>query len=298
MTWYRRYKALFQFNARSDAELSMSPEETLLVKKLPDGSWPPAEKWMQGYNEITGNSGEFPGGAYVEFVVEFVHSLEVEPSPPPVSPPPPELDHWKNQAPSVPSPRHSLLQQKLPGMDKAAQQYSSRYEPDNDQSSRGNRMAVAQEEEEEEAPPPPPRRAKPSENHVTSRGSLPQAPPRPAPRAKRPSVGSSMVASPTHPTAAAAADIDRHRWVSVTFSIPVLCVGCKFPLPPLPSLLPSPSPPSFPSPSSQPPSAPPLPFLPTSTSQAQAQAPLLSLFPTPTLLPSSQSLECHFRRLE
>ncbi len=70
----------------------MVSEDTLIVQPTPDGSWPPPEKWMQGYNERTGESGEFPGGAYVEFVEEIIVEPEPEPEPEPEVP--------------VPSPRH------------------------------------------------------------------------------------------------------------------------------------------------------------------------------------------------
>lgn len=220
------------FEARSGAELSMVAGQTLLVEQLPDGSWPPAEKWMQGYNEVTSESGEFPGGAYVELIEEF----QVQPKP--RSPSPPEVEHY-NQVPPLPpqpSPRHFSQQGfRLPGMSGLPPRPGQH---DNELTNRNHTGTVAREEEEE-APPPPPRRSIPgrgSENQISStRMSLPhippQAPPKPAPRSKsRSSVGSREAAvSPIH---GAHREEDGHRWSRVTFSIPMQCAGCEFPIPP------------------------------------------------------------------
>lgn len=235
-TWYRRYRALYNFEARSDTELSMSSGETLTVTQLANGSWPPPEKWMQGYNEVTNRTGEFPGGAYVEFIEEFV----IEPEPPP--PPPPELEP-RSQAPPLPpqpSPRHMNSQKgfQLPGM--VSRGHGS--QSDNDIATyRDSSPQFAADDLEETPPPPPPRKG--SDSHI-SRGSLP-IPPKPQPRAKKISVvqeGSNR--APALNTMAE----DRHTWVRVTFGLPVQCEACKLfymsgahPLPSHP--LPYPSPP-------------------------------------------------------
>ena len=72
----------------------MKEGETLLVKQLADGSWPQDERWLNGLNEVTGKNGEFPAGAYVEFIGE----VKVDPKPPLPCPQP---------LPPHPSPRHS-----------------------------------------------------------------------------------------------------------------------------------------------------------------------------------------------
>ena len=74
MTEHRSYKALFDFVARDDKELSMKAGDLLLVKRGPDGTWPSAEKWMFGTNKTTSKSGDFPGGDYVELVKESISS--------------------------------------------------------------------------------------------------------------------------------------------------------------------------------------------------------------------------------
>ena len=90
MSFYRKYRAAYTFDQRSDTELSMTAGDILVVGRNADGTWPPPEKWMQGYNERSGERGEFPGGAYVEFVDEFhveeekiEEKSEEEPPPPP-----------------------------------------------------------------------------------------------------------------------------------------------------------------------------------------------------------------------
>lgn len=228
MSWYRRYKALYDFEARNSTELTMHCDHTLLVERLADGSWPPAEKWMQGYNEVTLESGEFPGGAYVELVDEFV----VEPK---ARSPPPEVEP-RSQVPSLPpqpSPRHySGKGFPMPGM-AMTQGYGTQQE--NSVDSTGT-VSPERKEEEEEAPPPPPRRSglpsRGSENHVASlQGNQPpQAPPRPMPRKRstdsvrdQKEALASPVTSPTH----GALVEDSHRWSKVTFSIPVVCTACE-----------------------------------------------------------------------
>ena len=49
----------------------MSTGDTLRVGLKPSGDWPDPQKFMKGTNERTGDEGDFPGGAYVEFVEEF-----------------------------------------------------------------------------------------------------------------------------------------------------------------------------------------------------------------------------------
>lgn len=218
MTWYRRYKAAYPFDARSETELSMKIGDTLLVTKNNDGTWPPPEKWMQGYNEISKQTGEFPADVYVDFLEEFV----VEPDPPP--PLPPEKEPV-TQPPPLPSPRHV-----------GTQEYETQGRENDTWQSGGGREEEEEvrEQEDEVAPPPPPRRSlgntRAVENHVGgSRSQLPpQAPPRPTPR-KRSSMDStrtssesrgSLVTTPTHHSG-------KHSWVSVTFRIPVQCSSCK-----------------------------------------------------------------------
>lgn len=228
MTAYRRYRALYNFEARSATELSMEIEETLTVVQLADGSWPPPEKWMQGYNEVTSQTGEFPGGAYVEFIEEFV----IEPEPPPL----PEVEP-RSQAPPLPpqpSPRHNSLHgfqlPEMPVMGMA--QPVSRgcgSQPDIDVATyRDSSPKVALGDSEETPPPPPPRNIlrKGSEGQSTSRGSLPAPVPAPKPRTKRPSTASdsNLKELSTH---SSLREEEGHRWVSVTFGLPVQCAGCK-----------------------------------------------------------------------
>lgn len=206
MTWYRRYKAVFPFEARSQTELSMNPEDMLIVQQKADGTWPSTEKWMEGYNEISGDSGEFPAGAYVEFLDEFI-----KPNPPPAIHP----------APSLPSPRHVTTQE----YDTWAENDGGQYEGGGEESEkpRGKKQGDI-------APPAPPRRIVGNmQNHIGGQKIQipPQAPPKPAPR-KRPSldakeVGSQSVAMST----CRSVSEDQHSWVSVTFRIPVQCSSCK-----------------------------------------------------------------------
>lgn len=258
MTWYRRYKALYDFQARSQAELTMQVDQTLLVELLPDGTWPPPEKWMQGYNEVTSQSGEFPGGAYVELVEEF----EVQPvksrSPPPL-PPGPEPG-GQQQAPPLqppqPSPRHHpgiAGGFPMPGLAGGGRPPGYAH-VNNDQRMTSPKVG---EGEEEEAPPPPPRRVPRggSEGHISAsslhspqgRGSdatspsqapPPQAPPKPQPRKgsasasrRRDSGGGSgqrgPVLSPVTSPSHGSLSEDKHRWSKVTFSIPVQCTACE-----------------------------------------------------------------------
>ena len=200
MTYYRRYKACYPFEARGVTELSMSAGDTLLVQQNTDGSWPPPEKWMQGFNEITQDTGEFPGGQYVQFVEEFC----IQPEPPSL----PEKDLDVEAPPPVPSPRHASVDQNS---------------VDQNGSYNGGRQEEEEEADDSPPPPPPPRRGLANtrvvENHVggsKSQSSLPppQALPRPNPRRHRRSVD--------------APERGRHRWVNVTFRIPVQCAGCKF----------------------------------------------------------------------
>jgi len=139
MTFYRKYKAAYTFDKRSATELSMTSGDILIVEQNSDGTWPPPEKWMQGFNERSGETGEFPGGAYVELVEEF----RVDPDPPVLLDRPSEL-------PPLPSPRHAPTE--VPG---------STYNG-------GKR-----EETSEESPPPPP----PPRRRGNSRGSQDSGPP-------------------------------------------------------------------------------------------------------------------------
>ena len=192
----------------------MDTGDTLLVGQLSDGSWPPPDKWMQGYNEVTYNRGEFPGGAYVEFVEEFAES---EPSPEEEEPPPlPPL-------PPQPSPRHNVPPQgfALPGLGGGGKLPSRSFHGNHDPQNASPARVSGDGGEDEDPPPPapPPRNA--------SRGSIggpPAAPPKPAPRRK--SDQKNTVATPTRvlPTVE---DVDQHRWSRVTFSIPVQCAGCE-----------------------------------------------------------------------
>lgn len=229
MTAYRRYRALYNFDARGTAELSMKLDETLTVTQLADGSWPPAEKWMQGYNEVTSQTGEFPGGAYVEFMEEFV--IEPDPPPPEVEPrsqaPPP--------LPPQPSPRHNshpgfqLPEAPRIGVAKPVSRgYGS--QPEIDATGyRDNSPRVAPDDSEETPPPPPPRNIlrKGSDSQSSSRGSLPAPPPKPQPRTKRVSTGSNSRETGTPIHNSLKEEEGGHRWVSMNFGLPVQCAGCK-----------------------------------------------------------------------
>ncbi len=210
MEYYRRYRAVFPFSARSDTELSMSSDDTLLVKQQVDGSWPSSEKWMQGYNEITECKGEFPAGAYVEFLEEF----EVEPEPPPLPPVAIKLEAPPfPPGPPMPSPRHHAVQP-IP----TESSNDDHLDPDsNKQEGR---------KQEEAPPPPPPRPGRLSESNRSQ--ALPQAPPRPAPRKKNSEAENRINGMPPSTPTHLEPDVGSgHKWVNVTFRIPVLCVGCK-----------------------------------------------------------------------
>ena len=45
---YRVYKALFPFTSRDSSEVSMLPDDFLIVYQLDDGSWPNESAWMKG----------------------------------------------------------------------------------------------------------------------------------------------------------------------------------------------------------------------------------------------------------
>lgn len=232
---YRKYKAVYPFEARSPSELSMSEGDVLIVEQGPDGMWPSPEKWMQGYNENTNQQGEFPGGQYVEFLEEFV----VEPDPPSPSPPPPEaVCQQAPPLPPQPSPRHSVqgVIGKL-NVSQIAQGLGATLGRGDIGGGGGDAMerttaAVVTADDDEEAPPPPPRRPKaPVENHVEipRKGSRP-VPPRPAPRERRRVSGDyerEPNSEPNTPTHRPGGGVDPHSWVSVVFRIPVACAGCK-----------------------------------------------------------------------
>ncbi len=48
MAAYRLYKAKFPFEARDHSELSMLPEDELIVDMLENGTWPNENAWMKG----------------------------------------------------------------------------------------------------------------------------------------------------------------------------------------------------------------------------------------------------------
>ena len=48
MTAYRVYKARFPFEARDHTELSMLPDDELIVEICEDGTWPNPNAWMKG----------------------------------------------------------------------------------------------------------------------------------------------------------------------------------------------------------------------------------------------------------
>ena len=192
---------MYAFQARNGTELSINPGEMLLVAQNSDGSWPTAEKWMNGLNETTNERGEFPAGAYVMFIEEIGEENN-EPEPPP-----PEIERrYPVHLPQQRSPRHTSSCPpgiRLPGLAKPL--------------TRGTENMGTEVSEEEDPPPPPPRRpGRGIDNHVSPRENPPQAPPRPFPRKK-----SSSVNSPGH-------DRDRHRWIQVMFHIPVPCTACKW----------------------------------------------------------------------
>ena len=203
MTFFRKYRALYDFDARTGAELSMGIGDMLLVERLADGSWPPPQKWMLGTNERTSMKGEFPGDAYVEFIEEFM----IEPEPPPLPPEVEQRNHAPPALPPVVSPRHVKVQKgfQLPPVF-----------PTGLVSQLNNTMEERKEEEEEQAPPPPPRQRSSASSGGGGGGG---APPVPAPR-KRMSE-TREIPMPMH------AEVADHRWSLVKFGIPVPCVGCK-----------------------------------------------------------------------
>ena len=58
MTAYRIYKAKFPFEARDPTELSMLPDDQLIVEMCEDGSWPNESAWMRGILNFLTNSQE------------------------------------------------------------------------------------------------------------------------------------------------------------------------------------------------------------------------------------------------
>ena len=193
----------------------MKQEDMLIVQQKADGTWPSTEKWMEGCNETSGDLGEFPAGAYVEFMEEFI-----KPNPPPAVHPETKP---MSRTPPLPSPRHV-----------ATHGYGTLAENDIGQHGRrGEGRADSEEAIEEEPddavpPPPPPRRSigNMQNNAMGVRSQLrPHAPPRPAPR-KNSSLDAMnfppIVTSACHPLTEA-----KHNWVYVTFRIPVQCNSCK-----------------------------------------------------------------------
>lgn len=106
MAQRRRYKVLYDFAARDDTELSIKTGDVLLVKQRPDGTWPSAEKWMLGTNETTSKHGDFPGGDFVELVIE--HKLP-KPKPKPARRRTTSLQHFR-QTDSHDDSKSELLQ--------------------------------------------------------------------------------------------------------------------------------------------------------------------------------------------
>ena len=210
MTWYRRYKAVYSFEARSETELSMNKEDLLIVQQKPDGTWPTPEKWMEGYNEFSGGTGEFPAGAYVEFLGEFIMPNSLPPQP-------------AVRALPVLTPRH-VAPQGYNNYGESAGLYGS-------VDSEGVDINDERREEEDVvAPPaPPPRRSTVEEYTGGYRYQPPpQTLPRPTPRKKfsldsKDSVGSIAIGIPTH----RAGPKFQHNWICVTFRIPVQCSSCK-----------------------------------------------------------------------
>ncbi len=108
MATYRRYKAGYDFVARDDTEISMDSGHTLLVSRKQNGEWPDPEKFMRGVNEVTRAEGEFPGGAYVEFIEEFTEEVSYDEPPPPTPPrrgPSTSKDPELDSNPVAPRPR-------------------------------------------------------------------------------------------------------------------------------------------------------------------------------------------------
>ena len=238
MTSYRRYRAVYPFDARDTSEVTIEPGHTLIVGKTSEGVWPSEEKWMHGRNEETDKEGDFPGN-FVEFVEEFVepepevnYNESVLPLPPrlPEKPPTPASRGGVQVFPPStsisppPRPPHSTSPTHRP-MGHSFSQGVVRSHP---------------QYNDEEAPPPPPRRQAPAqqvpqqvhqENHVPFQKATTPPPsqsgqptPRPRARAKRlsePSKASNSMANQVE------ASNDEHNWMAVTYQIPVECMACK-----------------------------------------------------------------------
>lgn len=97
MAVYRRQKAKYNFEARTDIELSLQKGDIIRVWQTKEGEWPDMTNWITGENETTKMKGEFPGN-YTEFVEEVKPDL-----PPPL---PAKPDQNGGIPPPVPA-RHS-----------------------------------------------------------------------------------------------------------------------------------------------------------------------------------------------
>lgn len=190
MASYRRYRANYPFDARDTSELSMKIGDTLLVSPTPQGEWPNHEKWMRGQNETTACEGDFPGGAYVQFVEEF--TIDPEPEPEPELPPLPTRGGGVQVLPN------SMTEDAPPTPPK-----------------RGNSATRIPENQDSEtrapkAPPRPTPRKRSSSAHQKS------------PLVE--SLESSFNAQLQQTTV----DEGQHEWVKVSFQIPLRCAACKF----------------------------------------------------------------------
>ena len=76
--YIRKYRAVFEYDAQDNSELSIREGDVITVHPNSSGAWPDAGKWMTGTNVRTSQSGEFPGN-YTTFVCEE----EIPPTPPP-----------------------------------------------------------------------------------------------------------------------------------------------------------------------------------------------------------------------
>lgn len=245
MTSYRRYKAVYPFEARDQSEVTIDPGHTLIVSQNAQGAWPSQDKWMHGSNEDTGLEGDFPGN-FVEFVEEFIEP-DPEPEPVKVLPPLPPIP----DKPPTPGSRGGV--QVFPVSPPTTISPHPRPPVSPSHRSMGHSMSQGlvgmSTNNEEEAPPPPPRRGGASsqgysyiqpppgvtENHYTTEdlGSPPpQGPPpapKPAPRPRQKRVSEpSRVATAIEQAMQAAEISDQHNWVAVTYQIPVECAACKF----------------------------------------------------------------------
>ena len=237
MTSFRRYKAIYPFEARDGSEVTIEPGHTLIVGKNAQGMWPSKDKWMHGSNEDTNMEGDFPGN-FVEFVEEFV---EPEPEPEPVRalpplPPPPN---------KPPTPGRGGIQvfPISPSTNMSPHGRSPLHRPMGHSVSQGS-VGVSASEEDEEAPPPPPRRATPSSQSHTSYGQplpgvfenhnssedLGSPPPQGPPPAPRPRPRQKRLSEPSKAPLAVeqVPPADQHNWMSVTYQIPVECMACEF----------------------------------------------------------------------